>query len=95
MLLDGVCGPEVDPRLAQFASDLDWLTGHGVDVRRINLAQEPSAFAENPEVKALLERSGDEDLPAIVVGTRLVSQVSTRVVPVSLAHGQPHNPWST
>jgi hypothetical protein len=70
----GVCGPDVDPRLAQFAGDLDWLKGQGVDVRRINLAQEPSAFAENPEVKALLERSGDEDLPAIVVGTRLVSQ---------------------
>jgi AhpD family alkylhydroperoxidase len=43
-------------------------------VRRINLAQEPSAFAKSPEVKALLEHSGDEDLPAIDIGTRLVSQ---------------------
>lgn len=69
----GVCGPEVDPRLAQFSGDLDWLKGQGIDVRRFNLAQEPSAFAEHPQVKALLERSGDEDLPAIVIGAKLVS----------------------
>lgn len=67
----GVCGPEVDPNLAQFAGDLDWLKGQGVEVWRFNLAQEPAAFVEHPEVKALLERSGGEDLPAIVVGTKL------------------------
>ncbi len=26
----GVCGPEVDPNLAQFASDLEWLKAQGV-----------------------------------------------------------------
>lgn len=70
----GVCGPEVDPKLAQFAGDLDWLKGRGVEVRRFNLAQEPAAFVEHPEVKALLDRSGGDDLPAIVVGTKLAWQ---------------------
>ena len=67
----GVCGPEIDPKLAQFAGDLDWLKAQGVEVRRFNLAQEPAAFVEHPEVKALLDRSEGEDLPAIVVGTKL------------------------
>lgn len=70
----GVCGPEVDPRLAQFASDLDWLKRQGIQVRRLNLAQEPSAFIDHPEVKALLERSGGDDLPAIVVGEKITWQ---------------------
>ncbi len=67
----GVCGPEVDPRLAQFAGDLEWLSAQGTEVRRFNLAQEPSAFVEQPDIKALLERSGDEELPAIVIGSKL------------------------
>lgn len=68
----GVCGPEVDPQLAQFAGDLDWLKSQGLGVRRINLAQEPARFVEHPAVKALMERSGGDDLPAIVVGDEVV-----------------------
>jgi len=69
----GVCGVEVDPKLAQFAGDLDWLQGLGVQVRRLNLAQEPERFVENDAVKTILERSGGEELPAIVVGDKLVA----------------------
>jgi hypothetical protein len=69
----GVCGPEIDPKLAQFAGDLDWLKNCGVEVRRFNLAQEPGRFVENAAVKALLDRSGGDDLPAIVVGDKLVA----------------------
>jgi AhpD family alkylhydroperoxidase len=69
----GVCGPEVDPKLAQFAGDLDWLKAQGVDVRRINLAQEPGRFVENAAVKAVLDRSGGDELPAILVGDALVA----------------------
>jgi AhpD family alkylhydroperoxidase len=69
----GVCGPEVDPRLAQFAGDLDWLKDQGIKVERINLAQEPGRFVENATVKAILDRSGGDDLPAIVVGNALVA----------------------
>jgi hypothetical protein len=63
----GVCGPEVDPKLAQFSGDLDWLKTQGIEVRRFNLAQEPSSFVENAAVKAILDRSGSDDLPVIVV----------------------------
>ena len=69
----GVCGPEVDPKLAQFAGDLDWLKTQGVEVRRFNLAQEPARFAENAAVKAILDRSGGDELPAIVVGDAVVA----------------------
>jgi Arsenical resistance operon protein ArsD len=69
----GVCGPEVDPKLARFAGDLDWLKAQGVKVERINLAQEPGRFAENRAVKAVLDRSGGDELPAILVGDELVA----------------------
>ena len=35
----GVCGPEVDTKLVQFAADLDWLKSQGVIVQRHNLSQ--------------------------------------------------------
>ena len=69
----GVCGPDVDPKLAQFAGDLEWLKSNGVTVQRFNLAQEPERFVANSQVKAILEKSGDEDLPAILVGEELAS----------------------
>jgi hypothetical protein len=63
----GVCGPEVDPKLAQFSGDLDWLKTQGIEVRRFNLAQEPASFVENTSVKAILDRSGSDELPVILV----------------------------
>lgn len=59
----GVCGPEVEPKLAQFSGDLDWLKSQGVEVRRFNLAQEPQRFVERAGVKALLDHSGSDELP--------------------------------
>lgn len=69
----GVCGPSVDPRLVRFSADLDWLQSQGVDVRRSNLAQQPADFAAEPLVRALLEEHGEEALPAILVGSVVVS----------------------
>lgn len=69
----GVCGVNVDPTLARFAGDLDLLKDQGIEVRRFNLAQEPALFAEHPAVKALLERSEGDDLPAIIFGNELVA----------------------
>ena len=63
----GVCGPSIDPQLARFSADLDWLKTQGVSVERFNLAQQPMAFAENPVVKAFLERTGHEGLPLVLV----------------------------
>lgn len=62
----GICGAEIDQKLVTFAADLDWLITQGVDVKRIGLSSEPTAFAENAQVKALLEHAGVEGLPAIL-----------------------------
>lgn len=67
----GVCGPNPDQQLSRFSADLDWLTKQGVEVRRYNLAQEPTAFAQSPEISGLLHRSPDA-LPALLIDGRLV-----------------------
>jgi hypothetical protein len=70
----GVCGPQVDPALPQFAADLDWLKTQGNQVERYNLAQQPGAFAENSEVRQLLSSEGTECLPLIVVDGLVTSR---------------------
>ena len=70
----GVCGPTVDPRLAQVAADLEWLKTQGVHVERFNLVQEPRAFAENDLVKKALTESGTECLPLILVDGEIIAR---------------------
>lgn len=62
----GVCGPIVDPELARFSADVDWLTQQGVAVDRFNLAQQPQAFVANPKVAAILQEAGDVALPLVI-----------------------------
>ena len=45
-----VCDPTVDPKLVQFAADLEWLKEKGVTVERYNLAQQPDKFAARMSV---------------------------------------------
>ena len=66
----GVCGPSIDPELARFAADVDWLQKQGVKVERFNLSQQPAAFAETLAVKAALER-GTDVLPLVMVDDRV------------------------
>jgi hypothetical protein len=68
----GVCGPSVDPALAQFASALEELKAAGVEVERFNLGQEPAAFVGNPVVSAAL-RGGDV-LPFVLFDGGLVAK---------------------
>lgn len=63
----GVCGPTIDPTLTIFASMLTQLEKKGVKVERYNLSQQPTAFAEKPEVRSLLEKEGTEILPLIFI----------------------------
>jgi AhpD family alkylhydroperoxidase len=72
----GVCGPAVDPALARFAADVNWLKTEGVRVERYNLSQQPQAFAGDPAVKAMLEAEGSECLPLILVEGRVASKGS-------------------
>ncbi len=69
----GVCAPDVDPVLPQFAADLDWLKSQGHQVERYNLAQQPQAFIENKSVHQLLRTDGTDCLPVVVVDGQIVS----------------------
>jgi hypothetical protein len=69
----GVCGPSVDSELARFASDLEWLKTQGIIVSRFNLAQQPSAFAENEDVHRELQKSGTDCLPILLLEGSIVS----------------------
>ncbi len=69
----GVCGPDVDPALVQFAADLKALAASGVSVERFNLAQEPEAFVAEPAVVQAVNAVGTSVLPLLVVGGRVVS----------------------
>src|SRR5215208_7200076 len=71
----GVCGPEVDPALVRFASDLEWLKERGVDVERFNLSQNPAAFVGNPLVAEAI-RGKDGGLPLLLVDGRIAAQGS-------------------
>jgi hypothetical protein len=69
----GICGAEIDQQLVDFAADLDWLKSEGIEVKRINLSQEPALFAENEQVKSILESSGVEGLPVILADDEMQS----------------------
>lgn len=70
----GVCGPSVDPLLAAFAADVDWLTSKGVSVSRYNLAQDPQAFVSHPLVNEMLQREGDACLPLLLMNGEVVGR---------------------
>ena len=68
----GVCGPDVAPRLVQFAADVRWLGAQGVDVQRYNLGQEPGAFMSNALVRRTLQTDGVGCLPLGVIAGEIV-----------------------
>lgn len=61
----GICGTEIDPGLVKFAAMLTQLAKHGIRIERYNLGQQPMAFAENAEVRELLQTEGAGALPVI------------------------------
>ena len=69
----GVCGPDVDPKLVQFAADLKWLAEQGVSVERFNLTQTPIAFAENEVVRGALTEKGEAALPLLLVDGKVAA----------------------
>jgi hypothetical protein len=76
----GICGPNVDSDLVNFAALLSQLEKHGVRIERYNLAMQPMAFAQNPAVKTLLEKEGPDVLPLIFLDgeVRLKGRYPTR-----------------
>ncbi len=69
----GVCGPDIDPKLVQFAADLGWLAEKGVKIDRFNLAQSPLAFAENDLVRAALTEKGEAALPLVIIDGKVAA----------------------
>jgi len=69
----GLCGPEVDPKLVQFAANLDWLKAEGVIVQRHNLSQNPAAFVDNKCVQAALTEKGEAALPVILLNGKIAT----------------------
>ena len=69
----GICGPDVDPKLVQFAADLDWLKSQGVVVQRHNLSQNPAAFVENEAVKTALTEKGEAALPVLLLNGKVAT----------------------
>ncbi|MBT3979968.1 MAG: arsenite efflux transporter metallochaperone ArsD [Bacteriovoracaceae bacterium] len=67
----GVCGTDVDAELVEFANAVKLAAEKGVDVKRYNLAQEPSAFVENEQVKNLLAEKSSNALPFIFIDDEL------------------------
>lgn len=63
----GVCGPDVDDSLTDFANDVKWMKSQGIEVKRFNLGQEPEEFKSNPVVLARLKKAGSDILPIIFV----------------------------
>jgi hypothetical protein len=70
----GVCGASVDPKLVQFAADLEWLKQKGVVVERYNLAQQPGKFSSCKTVTGAMALAGDLCLPLILANGEIVSR---------------------
>jgi alkylhydroperoxidase/carboxymuconolactone decarboxylase family protein YurZ len=90
----GVCGPDVDDSLVNFANDVKWLKSQGIEVLRYNLGQEPEKFKEQQAVLARLKTDGSGVLPIIVVNGQIVSEGGYpdrgRLTKL-LGHGVPQN----
>ena len=63
----GICGVDVDQQLITFSADMDWARSAGGTVTRVNLAQEPLAFAENDTARTFLHTVGQDGLPVVLV----------------------------
>lgn len=70
----GVCGPDVDDSLADFANDLKWLKTQGIEVKRYNLGQEAEAFKLKAEVLSRLRSEGTACLPIIFINDKIISE---------------------
>ncbi len=72
----GVCGPETDATVAQFAAALDRAKKSGVVVDRYTLAHQPGEYVRNAAVKSLLDAEGVACLPIVFVGDEIVAKGS-------------------
>ncbi len=70
----GVCGPDADDELAQFAAALNRAQKSGITVDRYTLAHQPGEYVTNTKVKSLLDSDGVDCLPLIFVNDELIKK---------------------
>ncbi len=70
----GVCGVDADTVLITFTANIEWLRKKGGLVQRFNLAQEPSAFINDPLVKIEINEHGESCLPLLVFDGEVISR---------------------
>jgi hypothetical protein len=58
---------------SRFSANLDWLKSQGVSVERFNLAQQPAAFADDDQVRGVLQAKGPAGLPVVMVNGEVKS----------------------
>ena len=63
----GMCGPSIDPVLVKMNEAVLALKKQGVEVTRVNLAQQPKEFMANKTVADLLHKNGKKVLPIMAV----------------------------
>jgi sulfur carrier protein ThiS len=63
----GLCGPSIDPILVKMNEAVLALKRQGVEVVRLNLAQQPKEFMTNRTVADLLHKNGKKALPVTIV----------------------------
>src|SRR5699024_11209482 len=68
----GGCGPSVDPNLTRVASVDYSMEQKGVDIKRFNLANDPSAFADNKTVNQDLQEKRADALSGILLYREVV-----------------------
>jgi len=68
----GACGVGVNPQLAQFAADLQWIAGRGVEVERHNISEDPQSFFDRPEVVREM-RAGLDHLPVVMLDGQIIA----------------------
>lgn len=67
----GVCGAEVDQQLVDTAALIDWAKKQGAVIERFNLAKNPEAFANNPQVSGFLQTAGSSALPLVILDDQI------------------------
>ncbi len=70
----GVCGPDVDTQLVQFAADIEWVKSQGIEVNRFNLSQNPDAFVKDETITQMLAEKGEDSLPIVLLNGQVALQ---------------------
>jgi len=68
----GLCGPTLDQTLLDVSEMVLTLTKDGVSVSRYQMASQPQAFIQNPEVVTLIREREMAALPITVVRGRVI-----------------------